>query len=149
MAVKMAEIHEFPPKGRGGGSGPEDPMLERRVDTLEADMKDVKSSLSRIEVTLARIDGTVSQMPKASDFARLSSEIAEVDKRLSSQIAEVDKRLSSQIAEVKISLGGEIAELKGRVSTLPTVWTQLSIVFATWGIGSGILIFALTRLLAK
>ena len=109
-------ISDRKPFTTGGGSGPEDPMLERRVDTLEADMKEVKSSLSRIEVTLARMDGTLSQLPKASDFTRLSTEIAEV---------------------------------KGKVSNLPTTWTILSVVFTTWGIGSGVLIFALTRLFAK
>ena len=67
----------------GGGSGPEDPMLERRVDILEADMKDVKSSLSRIEVTLASIQATIAQMPKASDFTRLSNEVAEIKGKVS------------------------------------------------------------------
>jgi hypothetical protein len=67
----------------GKGSGPEDPMLEQRVEALEGDMKDVKSSLSRIEITLARIDATIAQMPKAGDFARLSSEVAEIKGKVS------------------------------------------------------------------
>jgi len=84
----MNNILPFPGEhkgqGEGGdGSGPEDPMLERRVDALEADMKEVKASLSRMEVTLARIDGTISQMPRATDFAKLSSDVSELKGKVS------------------------------------------------------------------
>jgi hypothetical protein len=58
-------------------------MLENRVSALEADMKDVKSSLSRLEVSISKIDGTLGQMPKATDFANLRADIAEVKGRLS------------------------------------------------------------------
>jgi septal ring factor EnvC (AmiA/AmiB activator) len=66
------------PGGRGyGGRGPEDPMLEQRVERLEEDMKDVKTSLravdtklgaievglARIEGRLAGIEGRLSQSP--------------------------------------------------------------------------------------
>ena len=58
-------------------------MIEQRVSALEADMKDVKSSLSRLEVSVSKIDGTLSQMPRATDYATLRADIAEVKGRLS------------------------------------------------------------------
>jgi hypothetical protein len=52
---------------------PEPPMLEQRVERLEADMKDVKSSLkfiegklSSIDVTLARLDERTNAMSKTA-----------------------------------------------------------------------------------
>ena len=66
-----------------GGSGPEDPMLDQRVQALEADVKDVKQSLSRLEVAIARIEGVLTQMPKQSDLAVLRSEIGEIRGRIS------------------------------------------------------------------
>ena len=68
----MADVVQFPGRGGGqsGGQGPEDPMIEHRVSRLEDDMKDVKttlkaieSRLTSIEVSLARIEGKISQSP--------------------------------------------------------------------------------------
>ncbi|MDF3810342.1 MULTISPECIES: hypothetical protein [Rhodopseudomonas] len=72
-------------------------MLEQRVARLEDDMKDVKTSLRSIELTLAKIEG-------------------------------------------------HLTGIDARFASLPTTWTILTIIFATWGIGSGILIFALNVL---
>jgi|LauGreDrversion2_3_1035106.scaffolds.fasta_scaffold86311_2 hypothetical protein len=81
---KVVKLFPGDYNGRGdGGSGPEDPMLEKRVETLEADTKEMKASLSRMEVTLARIDGTLSQMPKAMDFASLRAEVSDIKSNVS------------------------------------------------------------------
>jgi hypothetical protein len=65
-------------------------------------------------------------------------------------------RLEDDMKDVKSSLKSieiSLAEIKGRLTgidarfaSLPTTWTMLTITFATWGIGSGILIFALNVL---
>lgn len=94
----------------GGGPDPFD-LLERRVGALESDVKDIKASLTRMEISLASAAVTLAQMPKMSDFA---------------------------------SLRAEIAEVRGKLSSLPTTWAILGIVFTTWGIGSGI-VFAIAR----
>lgn len=60
----------FPKEVGAGGGGPEDPMLEARVSRLESDIADMKVTLraiegrlSGIEVSLARMDGKLSQSP--------------------------------------------------------------------------------------
>ncbi len=58
-------------------------MLDQRVKALEADLKDVKQSLSRLEVAIARIEGGMSQMPKQADLAALRSDIGEIKGRVS------------------------------------------------------------------
>ncbi len=83
-------------------------------------MERVESKLSAIEVLLAEIKGQLSQAPKGSDFISVRADIAEIKGRLSG----IDARFSS----------------------LPTTWTLLGIVFTTWALGSGILIFALNVL---
>jgi hypothetical protein len=58
-------------------------MLDQRVQALETDVKDVKQSLNRLEVAIARIEGVLTQMPKQSDLAVLRSEIGEIRGRIS------------------------------------------------------------------
>ncbi len=41
---------------------------------------------------------------------------------------------------------GRLTGLDDRIAALPTTWTMLAIVFTTWGLGSGILIFAMNVL---
>lgn len=55
------------PLNRGGGGGTSGGMedLIRRVSAVEGDMKDVKANLKRIDQTVNRIDGRISQMPTA------------------------------------------------------------------------------------
>jgi hypothetical protein len=68
--------------GSAGGSGPEDPMIER-IEKLEGKMDKVEGKLSSIEVSLAEIKGQLSQMPKASDLVRLSEAVGKIDGRIS------------------------------------------------------------------
>ena len=56
-------------------------MIER-IERLESKMDKVEGKLSSIEVALAEIKGQLSQMPKATDFAKLSAEVAEVKGRV-------------------------------------------------------------------
>lgn len=40
-------------------------MLDARVTRLEDDMREVKASLKNIEISMARMDGKLSQLPTA------------------------------------------------------------------------------------
>jgi hypothetical protein len=93
---------------RSGGSGPEDPMLERVVKLEE--------KVDRIDEALKRLE------PAIRDIAMSNKDIKE--------------------SIYKFSL--EQAEMKGKMSSFPTTWTILGIVFTTWAIGSGI-VFAIAK----
>jgi chromosome segregation ATPase len=71
---------------------------------------------------------------------RLEPKIGEI---LSSGAKQADlQRVQIEIAELK----GRLSGVEGRLSALPSTWTMLGIVFTTWALGSGILIFALNVL---
>lgn len=54
----MAEITPIRLAVPGSSSGgPEDPMLERRVELLEQDVREMKNDLSDIKQILARLEG--------------------------------------------------------------------------------------------
>jgi hypothetical protein len=58
-------------------------------------------------------------------------------------------KVQADILEIKVGLTGVDGRLSGisdRFASLPTVWTMLGIVFTTWALGSGILIFAMNYL---
>ena len=57
-------------------------MLERRVDTLEADMKEMKASLSRLETGFARMEERLSHVATVSDIAAVRESVARLDGKL-------------------------------------------------------------------
>jgi hypothetical protein len=76
----MGEVVPF--RSGGGGDGPDNPMLEQRVASLEEKIGRMDAKLSAIELVLADIRGQLSQMPRAMDFASLRAEVAEVKGRI-------------------------------------------------------------------
>jgi hypothetical protein len=52
------------------------------------------------------------------------------------------QRVEVELAELK----GRMSALEARMGVLPSAFTVLTIVFTTWALGSGILIFALNIL---
>lgn len=54
--VYLNELRKRAKLAGGGGGGDDDDMLERRVAALEADMREVKGSLARIEKLLERME---------------------------------------------------------------------------------------------
>lgn len=94
-------------------------MLDQRVATLEADMREAKGSLARLEQKLDRMDAR---------FDRF-------DAKLDARFETFDDRLR------KLEI--DVAEVKGRVISLPTTWamitTSFGAVFATIGFLFGLL----------
>ncbi len=107
-----------------GSATPEDRMLEQRVAVLEGDVSKIKTILERLE-------------PKITEILLTGA------KRSDLESARADARLESE------KLRGDVREVAARVGALPSTWTTLGLVFTTWALGSGLLIFTLTRLLAK
>lgn len=131
-------------------------MLEQRVTKLEKDMGQISAVLERLEPKINEILLTGAKQADLHrtqvDVAELKGRMVALEEKLTGRIAQVDSRIS--VVEEK--LGGRIASVEGRmagleirISHLPTIWTQVGLIFATWGIGSGIMTFLLTRLAAK
>lgn len=73
------------------------------------------------------------------------SDVKQTMKEIVARLGSIDNSL----AELKGRVAGiehRFTGVEHRVAALPTTWTILTITFATWGIGSGILIFALNVL---
>lgn len=113
-------------QGSGGGSGPEDPDLEKRVDALEAGMKEVKESLKRLEFGFARIEDKFSYLATKEDLARS------------------EQKVLNEITRVESKLGLETAEIRGKLSNIPNMLQLIVALIATWSTGAGI-VFTLLR----
>jgi hypothetical protein len=131
----MNNVVPFPgeSENRAGsdGGGPEDPMLEQRVGRLEEKVDGIEAILVRLEPQIKEI---LLAGAKQADINKLQSEVVEIKNRqplIDGRLAGIDGRLSG---------------IGDRFASLPTVWTMLGIVFTTWALGSGILIFAMNYL---
>ncbi len=102
-------------------------MIEQRVAALEADIAKIKDILERLEPKISEILITGA---KQVDLYKTQLDVAEMKGRM-------------------VAIEGKFTGLEGRIGLLPSTWTILGIVFTTWALGSGLLIFTLTRLLAK
>jgi hypothetical protein len=116
MSTSKFVVFEGGKSSGTGGSGPEDPMIER-IEKLEGKMDKVEGKLSSIELTLVEIKATLAQMPKMSDYASLKGDFG--------------------------TLKADVARIEGRLSNLPTWWMLMLALLATWGAGAGI-VYALT-----
>lgn len=104
----MTKIIPFATAGSMGG-GPEDPMLEQRVEALEANVSRIKDVVERLEPKIVEI---LTAGAKQDSLHKTQLEVAE--------------------------LKGRLTGLAERIAGLPTTLTILGIVFTTWGVGSGI-----------
>jgi hypothetical protein len=112
--------------GKGGGSGPEDPMIER-IEKLGSKVEKIDGRLSSIELTLAKIDATLSRMPKMSDYMGFQKEIGLV---------------RADVAEMKGRFGG----VEARMTMMPTTWNLLTFTIGAV-LGSAGLAFTIARLM--
>ena len=60
-----------------GGGGPYDPGMEARMATVEADLKEIKGVLGRLEPLLGRMDDRMRKM-EAETLPKLGTELAEL-----------------------------------------------------------------------
>jgi len=100
-------------------------MLER-VARLETDLAEIKLTLVKLDAKLDKLDNKLD---------------AKLDKFDGKQTAS-EERLNGKLA----GLEGHLTGIGHRFAALPTTWTMLGIIFTTWALGSGILIFAMSFL---
>lgn len=99
-------------------------MLDQRVAALEADMREVKGSLGRIEQKLDKMD------------ARFDKLDAKWDARF--------ERFDDRLRKLEV----ELSEVKGRVMHLPSTWAMVTTSFGAVFATSGFL-FGLVRLFGR
>jgi hypothetical protein len=109
-------VTEFRRRG-GDAGGPEDPLLEERVERLEKILASLEPKISEILLTCAKRD----------DVLKLQLEIAEVKGRIQ-------------------GIDGRLAGIDGRFSQIPTTWQILALV-GTLLVGLSGLIFTASRFL--
>ena len=61
-------------------------------------------------------------------------------------VVEIKNSAANLIDGRLTGIDGCLSGISDRFASLPTVWTMLGIVFTTWALGSGILIFAMNYL---
>jgi len=76
----MTHVSTLQVAKKGGGSGPEDPMLEQRVAALEARLGQIDAKLDRIEAALLRLEPAIRDI--ASKFSDLNARVAGVEGHL-------------------------------------------------------------------
>ncbi|WP_442755122.1 hypothetical protein ACNHKD_00220 [Methylocystis sp. JAN1] len=112
-------------------------MLEARVGRLEEKVDRIEAILLRLEPknTEALLTGA-----KQADLNKLQLQLTELQGSVAKQVDL--QKVQSDLAEAK----GKLSGVEARFSSLPTTWTMLGLVFTTWALGSGILIFAMNYL---
>jgi chaperonin cofactor prefoldin len=135
-------------------------MLEQRVAYLEDNMKDIKSSVHGIEVSVSEIAEQLALMN--GQFRKIDDKFQQIDdrfKKIDDRLEKIDDRLE-KIDNRFEKIDGQFENVRGqfdvvnahlrtigiRFNYIPTVWMMLTLIFATWGIGSGILLFAVNVL---
>ncbi len=126
-------------------------MLEQRFVRLE-------EKVDRIEATLLRIDAKVTEVlqtgAKQADLTKLQRDFicfeanaATKDDLHGLQADVIEIKNSQPLIDGRLTgIDGRLSGISDRFASLPTVWTMLGIVFTTWALGSGILIFAMNYL---
>jgi hypothetical protein len=105
--------------GGGGGKGPEDPMFEARLKSLESRSERLEAGFQRLEVGFARIEERFASIATKDDVSRLETRLV-----------------------------SEISEVRGRVANLPTTW-QIVGILAALLFGMASLVYATTTFLAQ
>lgn len=129
-------------RGRGGG-GPDDPgAIERRLNHLEADVREIKDVLRRLEPAIARMIEIGEQT--AARVEGLEKKAETFDRKidgLDAKATSTDYR--TILTDGKISgLEGRMNGVEGMIRQLPTLWSLAALIFAIFGAAFVLLRFA-------
>jgi septal ring factor EnvC (AmiA/AmiB activator) len=78
MTKTNFKVYDNP--GKGGGSGPEDPMLEGRVAALETRLDQIEGKVDRIDAALQRLEPAIRDI--GSKISDLNARVAGVEGHL-------------------------------------------------------------------
>lgn len=98
-----------------GGGGPTEPPVDKRIAALETDLKDVKASVQRIELSQARMEGVVSGLSAIigglatkADVAGLKGSVDTVTARVDAQIVRITALEAANTGTVALALSKTI-----------------------------------------
>jgi len=106
----MSKIIPFP-SGTASGGGPEDPMLEARIEALEKRMDRFEQKLDRVEEALQSLKIALVEISTNLRLCATKSELSDLQKDLG-----------------KIREDG--AYVRGRLENIPTFWQMLALISA-------------------
>jgi hypothetical protein len=90
--IKRLRIDSLDGPGIAGGDvGPHDPAMEARVSALEVGFQEMKGSLHRLELSIARIEAALSHMATKADVAANTGAINALAEKMAAQNARLTK----------------------------------------------------------
>ncbi len=126
--------------------GPYDPLMEARVSRLEEDMRDVKTTLPRLEAAVIRIEtmlaATLPHLATKADLAEVRTEMkadhASLRTELKADYASLKTELKADYAELKTELKSDIARLEVAIADKPGrtyLWAVLGVLLTAYACG--------------
>ncbi|WP_407049907.1 hypothetical protein [Methyloraptor flagellatus] len=114
-------------RGNIGGGGPEDPMLETRVENLERDMKDIRSTLHKSELLLIEIKAHLVNCATKDEVAKLREDVIDVRARIATKddVAALRGDISN-VRQDTAELKGRFDGLDKRFAYLPSTWQMIT-----------------------
>jgi hypothetical protein len=99
--------------------------MEARVSALQTDLKDVKAALSRIDVSLARIEVTLGSLASKADIALATGAISTLAEKMSGQGMRLTNVETAINETVKLAVGKAVGPWQ-----LPIVLAASGVVIA-------------------
>lgn len=133
----MSNVLPFPsgmPPSDGGG--PEDPMLEKRVEGLEKDVRDIRSTLQRFEILLLEIRTSLPNCATKDDISNLHTETTAI------RTAMVTRSDLEDLRKDAIRHREDTAEIKGQIKNIPSTWQMITFMLGSQIAFAGILFTA-------
>jgi hypothetical protein len=115
--------------------GPYDPLMEARVSRLEEDMRDVKTTLPRLEAAVIRIE---TMLAATLPHLATKADLAEVRTEMKADHASLRTELKADYAELKTELKSDIARLEVAIADKPGrtyLWAVLGVLLTAYACG--------------
>ncbi len=112
-------------------------MLEKRVENLEQDVRDIRATMQRFEILLVEIRASLLNCATKDEINGLRSETAAIQATMATRSDLEDLRKDT------IKLREDTAEIKGQLKNIPSTWQMITFMTASQIAFAGILFTAL------
>ncbi|MBT9288812.1 hypothetical protein [Prosthecodimorpha staleyi] len=117
--VTRLPFERGPDEGNGGGSsgGPQDPMLEKRIENLEVEVREIRNTTSRLEILLTEIRANLANVATRDDIQNIRTDTAKSRE--------------------------DLARIQGRLENMPSVWQMITVILGSQIALAGLLFTAI------